>query len=486
MPATPSYAPLGPASSLARWLLLAGLLLSVSFSFITRNTYDTGDSLMHYFIAQSVPAHPGNLLHAWGKPFYTLLATGPAQLGWQALLLWQCGLVAASAWLSYGVARRLGLPYAELAILFCYAAPDYFRVQFSGLTEPLFGLVLVASVYLAMAGRLGWSVGLVSWLPFVRSEGFILLGIWAVYLLWQRQWRLLPGLGLGYAVYSAIGAVVLGEPGWVFGRNPYPTISPYGHGDWSTYVVGLLYLLGWIIGVLVVVGAAAMLVQLAWRTAWAQPLFAAELLLVYGCVTVFIAAHTVFWRFGIFGSAGLTRVLTALTPLLAVVALRGLQTVASLAATPQRQHRIARAVAVATVLFSFTGLRMAFRWQRDFGENGDVTLARQVARWYRQLPGGQRPIATEQPAVIRALHLDRFNLQAAPRATLHGQSRLAQLPRGTLVFWDDNFSLVQEGLQLQTLQQNPSFRVRWTGRTLRQLGDPGGGYSRLLVFEKIR
>ena len=37
----------------------------------------------------------------------------------------------------------------ELAILFAYAAPDYFIIQFSGLTEPLFGLVLVGVVALA-------------------------------------------------------------------------------------------------------------------------------------------------------------------------------------------------------------------------------------------------------------------------------------------------------------------------------------------------
>ena len=267
MPTAFARRPPADTTLLARWLLLAGLLVSGCFVLITKNTYDTGDSLMHFLIARSVPAHPANLLHAWGKPFYTLLTAGPAQLGWQAVLLWQCGLVAASAWLSFRVARRLAVPYAGLAVLFCYTAPDYFRIQFSGLTEPLFGLVLVGSVYLAVAGRASWSAALVSWLPFVRSEGFMLLGMWVVYLAWQQQWRALPWLALGYATYSAIGAVALGEAGWVFGHNPYATVSPYGHGDWSTYVVGLLYLLGWVIGLLVVLGAASMLRQLAEQAA---------------------------------------------------------------------------------------------------------------------------------------------------------------------------------------------------------------------------
>lgn len=470
---------------LARWLLLAGLLVSIGFVFVTKNTYDTGDSFTHYLIARSVPAHPINLLHAWGKPFYTLLTAGPAQLGWRAVLLWQCGLVAASAWLSYQVARQLEVPYAGLAVLFCYAAPDYFRIQFSGLTEPLFGLVLVAGVYLAVAGRPGWSAALVSWLPFVRSEGFMLLGVWAVYLTWQQQWRALPWLALGYATYSAIGVVVLGEAGWVFARNPYATVSPYGHGDWSTYVVGLLYLLGWVIGLLVVLGGASMLRRLANRARWAQPSFQAELLLVYGCLAVFILAHTLFWRFGLFGSAGLTRVLASQPPLLAVVALRGLQLLAGLAPTPAGRRRVVLGVGVATVLFLFTGLRMAFRWQRDFGENGDVTLARQAAGWYRHLPGPPRPAAVEQPAVAYALDLDRFDPRAAPKATVDRQLRLAELPVGALVFWDENFSLGQEQLALAQLAGNPHFRQRWAASTLRQAGDPGAGTTQLVVFEKI-
>ena len=47
------------------------------------------------------------------------------------------------------------MPYTALAILCRYAAPGYFRTQFSGLTESLFGLVLVGGVALAVAGRRG-------------------------------------------------------------------------------------------------------------------------------------------------------------------------------------------------------------------------------------------------------------------------------------------------------------------------------------------
>jgi len=475
-------------SRLAQWLLLLGLAVSVCFAFITQNTYDTGDSINHYLYARYAPQHPLNLLHSWAKPLFTLLAMGPAQLGYRGLYVFQCGLVAASAWLSYRVAQGLGVPYAGLAVLCCYAAPDYFHIQFSGLTEPLFGLLLISSVALAVKGRPAWSAALASWLPFVRSEGFILLGIWVVYLAWQQQWRALPLLLLGYAVYSAVGAVVLGEPGWVFGRNAYPTISTYGRGGWegwNTYVVGLLYLLGWVLTVLVALGIAELLRRATQRRSWARPLFRAELLLVYGSAAAFIVAHTLFWMLGIFGSAGLTRVLAMLPPLLAIVALRGLSLLCTLAKTEAARRRIVLAVSVLAVGFLFTGLRMQLRWQRDFGQPGDLALAEQAAVWYRQATGGvARPVSLDHPGIARALGIDVFDEHVRPLATVAGQPVLDKLPVGTMLFWDDWCSPVEGHLPLALLATNPHFRQRWEGTALRQADDPGGGSCRVVVFEK--
>lgn len=475
------------ATQVALLLLAIGLLTSICFVFITKNTYDTGDSLNHYLYARYAPQHPLNLLHSWAKPLFTLLIMLPAQFGYKALMVFQCGLVAASAWLSYRVARGLHIPYAALAIVFCYAAPDYFHIQFSGLTEPLFGFLLIGSVALAVYGRPAWSTALASWLPFVRSEGFMLLGLWVVYLVWQRQWRVLPLVLLGYLVYSAVGALVLGEPGWVFGQNAYPTVSQYGHGEWSQYLVGLLYLLGWVISVLVVLGGFNMLLRMGRKGLWRKPLFRAELLLIYGSAGLFVAAHTIFWYFGLFGSAGLTRVLAMLPPVLAIVALRGLSFLTNFGRTPQAQRYIATGVALLAVVFLFTGLRMSLRWQRDFEAAGDLTLAKQATAWYRQQPGYQgRPVVLEHPAVAYALDIDVFDRQVRPLAYVDKQLQLDRLPIGTLVFWDDWFSTVEGGLAAETLTHNPHYRSRWVGKALRHPYDPGDGYCQLIVFEKFR
>ena len=483
---TPDLFPDSIASGRRARLLLAVLLgLSVVAAFFTKGTYDSGDSIKHYLFARYAFQHPLNFLDSWAKPLFTLLAAGPAQAGFIGMKLFQCAVVAVSAWCAFVVARALRLPMPALAILFAYATPDYFLIQFSGLTEPLFGLVLVGAVALAMTNRPGWSAALISWLPFVRSEGFILLGVWVVYLAWRRQWRYLPLLLLGYAVYSAVGAVVLGEPGWVFGHNPYTTVSVYGHGEWGHFLLSLPGLLGWVLTVLAVLGGVRMLRDCLRPERGREPLFSAELLLVYGSITVFILAHTIFWAKGLFNSFGLTRVLTVTAPLFAVVALNGLAWISALGQSPAARRRIRVSLAVAVVAFLFTGARNAFRWQRDFGQPTDQQVADHAAAWIQQHYGATgRPMAYEAPYVSLATHNDSFDLHTHP--TLSPATGVGALPVGALLVWDSWFARTQAGVPLPQLRADTRFRERWAEELPNDAKHPEEGRTQLVVFERVQ
>ncbi|MFD2721929.1 hypothetical protein ACFST9_24645 [Hymenobacter monticola] len=456
-------------------------------AFITKGTYDSGDSVKHYLFAHYAFQYPLNYFDSWAKPLFTLLASGPAQAGFIGMKLFQCTVVAASAWCSYVIARTLRLPMPELAILFCYTATDYFLIQFSGLTEPLFGLVLVGSVALAMTGRPGWSAALISFLPFVRSEGFILIGIWVVYLAWERQWRYLPLVVLGYMLFSIVGGIVLGEFGWVFGHNPYATISVYGHGAWPHFVASLPGLLGWVLSALVAVGGICMLRDCFRPARRQEPLFVAELLLVYGSVTVFIAAHTIFWAKGLFNSFGLTRVLDVTTPLFALVALRGLAELALLGRTPLARRRIQIGFAVAAVLFLFTGARNAFRWKRDFTPPPDQIVVNEAAEWLRQTDDlATRPMAYEYPYVAVATGNNPFSPQEHPGLGLNQNGQLEQLPVGALLIWDDWFARTEARVPLATMRNDTRFRERWQTALPRHPEHPEHDTTRIIIFERVR
>lgn len=484
-------------------LLLLGTLLGISVvvACLTRNTYDTGDSISHYLFARLVPQHPQNLLDAWAKPLFTLVAAGPAQAGFLGMKLLQCGLVALSAWLAFGIARTLRLPWPALAIVFCYAAPDYFRIQFSGLTEPLFGLLLVGAVALAVANRPSASAMLMSWLPFVRSEGALLWGLWIVYLVWNRNWRALPWLLLGYAVYSVVGGLVLGDYAWLFTHNPYPLHSQYGSGHWRHFLEHYPTLLGWPLTLLFVGGGLCTLRRALVPAAWGKRLFRAELLLIYGSIVLFTALHSVFWAYGLFGSFGLTRVMTVLVPLCAVAALTGLAWLSQLAKTPAARRWLLGSAATVVVLMVFShdhGFRLNngayvghdsnLHWRRDFSEQTDLVLADAAVDWLRNFdPHWQwHPIAFEHPYYPMALDVDHFDPAVRAPLTRNYAPYLDGVPVGTYVFWDSWFAPVEGRLPLDKLEADKRFRQLWHGSIAAIPGEADSWRHRAVIFVKTR
>lgn len=482
-------------------VLLVMLLLATSalVAYLTKYTYDSGDSIYHYLFAHFAPQHPENLLNAWAKPLFTLLAVLPSQAGFLGMKLFQCALVALSAWLAYTTARALRLPWPALAILFCYACPDYFRVQFSGLTEPLFGLILVGAVALAVTNRPNWSAALITWLPFVRSEGFLLLGIWFVYLVWNRNWRALPLLFLGYAAYSVVGGFILGDFGWVFTNNPYALHSQYGSGSWLRFLEHLPTLLGWVVLGLFVVGGLRMLTRVFSLAEWSRSLFRAELFLIYGSVVVFVAAHSIFWALGLFGSFGMTRVLTVLTPLFAVAALSGLAWITQAVPTAKARRWVATGVVALTVGLLFgsdhgytneegmlVGHHSNLHWRRDFQLNPDLVLAHTAAAWMNKNQPGWRwhPVAFEHIYYSVALDVDLFDLKVRPLLTREWRPDLDALPMGTYVFWDGWFCPVEGRLPLEMLQKDKRFKQLWRGSTPMDRGSPDGGRFQSVIFQK--
>ena len=479
---------------LARLVLGTLLSLSVLVAFLSHNTYDSGDSLGHYLFAHSVWHHPMNLLDSWAKPLFTLLAAVPAYFGFIGIELFQCGLVAASAWLSYTLARRLALPWPVLAIVFCYAAPDYFRIQFSGLTEPLFGLVLVGAVALAFADQPRWSVVLISWLPLVRSEGILLWGLWVVYLVWNRQWRVLPWLLLGCTVYSLVGGLVFGDFAWLVTHSPYAFHSPYGSGHWRHFIDHFPTLLGWPLALLFVVGAGYTMYRMLQLANWQLRLFRAEILLVNGTIVLFVLVQSLLWALGLFGSYGMLRVLTSLVPLCALVSLAGLGWLSA----GRRWVLGAACLLVVATLFAhdhtfevrpgeFMGHDANLHWRRDFAQPGDQRLAEAAAAWL-QAHDPQwtwHHIAFEHPFYPIALKADMFDPNVRAPLTLNYARNLDGMPMGTYIFWEEWLAPNEGRLPLDVISSDTRFQKLWD-KTLPQFeNDPTGWQRRSIIFERV-
>ena len=150
-------------------------------------TGDTGDSIVHFFYARYAFVHPENFFNHWAKPLYVLLAAPFAQFGFDGIKCFNLLNATATLWLTFRIAQLLNLKNPIVALLILATCSGYFALTFSGLTEHLCAFLLVLSVFLTLKDRLVLASLIVSFLPFVRSEGLLFVGVFGLYFFVKRN-----------------------------------------------------------------------------------------------------------------------------------------------------------------------------------------------------------------------------------------------------------------------------------------------------------
>ena len=294
------------------------------FAFFTEGTCDTGDSVFHYFFAKYAFRYPENFLNHWAKPFFVLLSAPFAQFGFVGIKVFNCCVATITVWLVYKVAKLLFFSNAWLAPAFLIFTPGYFTHIFSGLTEPLFGMLLMWALYLFFSKKIVSASVVLSFLPFVRSEGLIIVGVFAIYFIFDKRLRVLPWLLFGHLFYSLVGAYYHHDLLWVFTKIPYSdSTGKYGSGNWNHFLIQLNYIIGVPLYAFLVLGFVVKLKKLVAKGFFKTVFDSSSASILYVLFSAFIVAHSLFWYFGIFESLGMKRVLIAVVPLVALIALEG-------------------------------------------------------------------------------------------------------------------------------------------------------------------
>jgi len=420
---------------------------------MTDGTGDSGDSVMHYLFSRYAFDHPQNFLDHWAKPLFVLVSAPFAQFGFTGMKLFNCTVALLTAVFVFRVAASLGIRPAWVAPLLLFFSVEYAVLIFSGLTEPLFGLGLTLGVYCALSGRRLCSALVISFLPFVRSEGWIIMGVFALFFVWKKHWKMLPVLLAGHLVYTLAGFLSGKEILWVFIQNPYANgSSPYGSGSLLHYAGLLPYVLGVPVCLLFCFGLIRLIYLLFSGGHKRVALFTEELLLVYGCFFALFFAHSLFWWLGLFNSAGLSRVLLSVVPLAALIAARGFE---GLSARLLRNDKAAVALRslllVYVMIFPFTPNPAAIDISRDLSRMPDQRLADELGAEIKARYTGRKHYY-EHNYLSMALDIDPFD-----KALQEGLKRVREpgaVPPGSLIIWDDWYAPVQAGIMLEELRRD--------------------------------
>lgn len=415
-------------------------------------TGDEGDSVHHYLFARYAPVHPALFMDHWAKPLYVLLASPFAQAGFVGVKIFNGLAMMGAMWFTYLTARALDLKNAAASALMIMFAPLCYVLTFSGLTEPLFALFIALGLYCAATERY-WAAGLVvSFLPFVRSEGLVILGVFSLYFLLKKKWKLLPMLMLGHVVYSVAGYFAHHDLGWVFKKIPYATLgSVYGSGELSHFVVELFYVVGTPIYVLFCLGLIKVV-----RDVFQEKTHRDERLLILTGFGAFFVFHSLAWYWGLFNSMGLNRVLVGVMPLIALIALQGWNGVAGLAS---KNIRLDLAIRVAllglVVVFPFTPSPSALHWERDLNLTAGQHVALRSAAFVRDSLGPDHRIVSGHPYVSEAYNVDHFDPTQRINLT---PEYLKNASPGDVVVWDYWMGFRENRVTKESLDAQPNLK----------------------------
>ncbi len=402
-------------------------------SFRSEGSYGGEDSFMHYLFARYAPAHPKLFLDHWGKPLFTMLSAPFATFGFQGIKIFNILCATAVAWFGYRIAYTLNWERAWLAIPLIQFNALFFVTGISGLTEPLFALVLCGSVLLFLKEKFYASCLVLSFLPFVRSEGNLMILFWGAMLLMDKKWKPIPLLIVGTAVFSLIGGYLKDDFFWLRTENPYQGAEDiYGKGEWLHFVRANREIFGVPQSIMVVVGGIALLQQALLKGKWKT------LALLAGPFLVYFGAHTLFWKFGLFGSFGLIRVMAAVVPLSSVIALAGINYAAKLLPV---QNKLVKEGLIAIPMV-FAVYDPFFQYPLPYPLDDRQQLMQQVAHWIPREKYTR--VFAAHPYFFHAAEIDIFdsNIRKPLEACMQ-----EDLSSSDLIIWDNQFGPNESGMK---------------------------------------
>ena len=428
---------------------IAGLLTIIFFD----GTGDNGDSIMHYLFARFAPVHPQLYLDHWAKPLFVLISSPFAQFGFNGMKVFNLSVTILTFYITYLTGRSLGMQNPLLIVVFLICMPLYYILTFSGLTEPFFALFMIGAVFLAVRRKYIASAVAVSLMPFVRSEGLIIMLVFGCLFLVNKQWKYLPWLLTGHVVYSIDGYFVFHDFFWVFNKIPYSNLAPkYGSGPLMHFVIQLNYVIGIPLYFLLVAGIISYPVLRIKRNIVFSRL---ETILVLFGFFIFLIAHSLFWYFGIFNSMGLKRVLIGVAPLISLIALRGYNFMTNeLFRIPEIADRVfGGLLAVYVIIFPFTGNHASINWKNDMNQTEEQTTAKAIATYIKEHPMPPRnKFLYTYPYLSEVMNVDHFDGRL--RKDLSRQN-LDLLQHGDVVVWDNWFAVIESNTTLDNLLSYP-------------------------------
>ena len=459
------------------------IVLQVFLILISESAYGYGgaDNIAHYQISRYSFKYPHLLLDLWGKPVYTALSAPFAQFGYDMAKVFNLLTAVFTLFFSARIARQLfsDLFSSVVIVVLIAFSPVFFLLATSCLTEMLFSFVVTYAVYLFIRKNYLLAAIVISFLPMVRSEGFVIMPVFAVALILTRSYRSVPFLLTGVVFYSIIGYFVFDDILWLVNRQPYSMgASLYGSGPLLHFVRHSPAIFGIPLLILIILG----LIIWVWSI---FPKFSLRndntvlFLLIAGSWLVYFAAHSYVWWKGTGGSLGLTRVIGGVIPLAAIAGMKSYEFFATRLKAKRLVYGVFTILAVLQVILLF--IRHDLYLKADPAEQ----LIKQSAEYIRTHEAGNK-VYYFNPLLIHYLGLDPYDTSQCNWWVADRQQPSNTLDWNDLLVWDAHLGPNEGGVQPESLEKDPFLKKLKAFYPVEKMVVLGGYDYSVQIFKKVK
>ena len=464
------------------YLLLAFLVSFVILVFQSEGTAGGADDINHYRYARYAFINPGFFFDTKAKTVFTLLCAPVAQLGYNALRVFNVLLGLAAAFLTFLTARRLHYSHPILALFLLVFAPMYTLMMLSGMNEVMFSFFLILGIYLFFRNKSIWSAVVISLLPFIRTEGFIIFPLFMLAFMLNRKWKALPFIFSGFLAISLAGSFYYSDFFWIITKNPYSGNASdiYGSGDLLYYVNYFKEIFGLPLFVLIVGGLLYIPVYFFRSGKKERTAFISEVLVGFLPFLAYFCAHSYVWWKGMGNSVGEIRVMAAVFPsavLLALFAWKHLTGLLKLGRNTRVVIGIMLAAWLIFVPFKVHTIPVPLAPPQK--------LIKEAASWLEEMDYSGRKIYFWDPFWWFFLEKDPIGNPKVQEGVYDRKNPGKNIRPGEIILWEAHYGPNEGRLPLEKLRNNPDFFEIKVFRPLSPFKVLGGYDYEIHIFERL-
>ena len=459
-------------------LLTALFIFFIILLALSEGYYGGGDNLTHYKYSRYSYIHPEFLLYHWGKPVFTLLTFPFAQFGFTGVQIFNiiAGLI--SAYLCYLIAKRLNYPNSPLVIVFICFTPIYTIIMLSGMTEILFGLFCILSVYLILKEKYILPSIIISFSFLVRTEGIYIIPVIGLILLLRKKFRAIPFLFTGFIIYSIIGYFYYKDIFWLINEMPYRGATELlGTGPVLHYINTSHVYFGNPVRYLLGIGIITFIVLLIRKYRETMD----EVLLIILPFMAYFMAHSLMWWSGIGNSDGNHRYMAAIVPFVSLICLKGF----NILLKPKVINSILWLKAPIIVIICIVIIYIPFDiYTIPVKLNATQKLVNDCSRWLESSVYINRKFYYLDPDFVYFLDFNPYDENISHTFVYSIERPEYNIDVGSAVIWDAHY-YPNWRLSLKELMESPYFKLVNVFKPERNFKMFGRDYK-ICVFERTK